>query len=208
MKKILITQRLTEASEYKEIRNALDIRWLDLLLELDLLPIPLLLNVDLSLYDDIDIRGVILTGGGNLFAQSQDQLSLLRNEHEKKCLDYSLERSIPVIGVCRGMLEIAEYFGSSIKKIKKHVGNRHRITSNINHKYKSLTDRIKNVNSYHNYAIDKLGNGLEPIVHSSEDNVIEAIVHEKHNIYAQMWHPERENPFDKNNGQLISTIFK
>ena len=99
------------------------------------------------------------------------------------------------------MLVVADYFGSTIKKIGKHVGSRHKIVSKTNHKYKNLTDKINIVNSYHNYAVDKLGNGLEAIIVSSEDNVIEAIVHEKYKIFGQMWHPEREKSFDLNNGQ-------
>ncbi len=207
MNRIGITQRLVREEKYDEIRNALDIRWQELLLSIDLIPIPLPLNVDLRSYNGLEINGIILTGGNDLFSQTQDELSILRDKHENQCIEYAIEKSLPIFGVCRGMQLIAEYFGSTLKKVENHVANRHRIISTIEHEYQLQFDSINHVASYHNYAIDVLGDELEVVGICPEDNVIEAIIHKKYKIFAQMWHPEREYPFDLNNCQIISSFF-
>ena len=86
MKRIGITQRLVHEEKYDEIRNALDIRWQELLLTIDLIPIPLPLNVDLCSYNGLEINGLILTGGNDLFSQTQKELSFLRDKHEIECI--------------------------------------------------------------------------------------------------------------------------
>ena len=66
MKKIGITQRLDYIKEYDEIRNSLDIRWQELLNSINIIPIPLPINLDLALLSDLKISGIILTGGNDL----------------------------------------------------------------------------------------------------------------------------------------------
>ena len=164
MKKIGITQRLVKEEKYDEIRDALDIRWQKLLLSIDLIPIPMPLNVDLQLYKDLEINGIILTGGNDLNSLSPNNLSFLRDKYENQCLEYALSKSIPIYGICRGMQLIAEYFGSTFKKIENHVATRHRIVSPIRHKYQKQFEKINDVNSFHNYSINILGDKLETIV--------------------------------------------
>ena len=60
---------------------------------------------------------------------------------------------------------------------------------------------------HHKYGIDKLGKDLIPISISPKDNSIEAIQHKDYKIFGQMWHPERENPFNANNCKIISFFF-
>jgi N5-(cytidine 5'-diphosphoramidyl)-L-glutamine hydrolase len=207
LNRVGITQRLVREEKYDEIRNALDIRWQDLLLSIDLIPIPLPINVDLRSYNGLELNGIILTGGNDLFSQTRNELSILRDKHENQCIEYAIEKSIPIFGVCRGMQLIAEYFGSSFKKIDNHVAKRHKIISINEHVYKKYFNKIDNVNSYHTYAIDILGDDLNAIGICPDDNVIEAIVHKKYKIFGQMWHPEREKPFDLYNCQIISSFF-
>jgi len=207
MRKICITQRLAEVTEYNEIRNSLDIRWQELLLSIDFIPIPLPLNVELHLHKDLEISGIILTGGNDLFSQSQNELSILRDKHEKQCIKYAIEKSIPILGICRGMELIAEYFGSTLKIIENHIAKHHKICSTTEHEYHKQFNNIEYVNSYHKYAIDILGNDLEAVAICPEDNVIEAIRHKSYKIFGQMWHPERDNPFDLNNCHIISSFF-
>ena len=142
-----------------------------------------------------------------MFSQTHNELSILRDKHENQCIEYAIKKSIPIFGVCRGMQLIAEYFGSSFKKIDNHVAKRHNICSTTEHEYQIQFANIKNVNSYHKYAIDVLGDELETVGICPDDNVIEAIQHKSHLIFGQMWHPERENPFNKFNCQLISNFF-
>jgi len=205
--RIGITQRLVREEKYDEIRNALDIRWQELLLSIDLIPLPIPINIDFSLYADLDLNGIILTGGNDLSSQSDNLLSNLRDKHEIECIRYSIENSIPLFGVCRGMQLIAEYFGSTFKRVENHVAKRHQIVLVKDHEYKNYFSKIKTVNSYHKYAINRLGEGLVSVGICPDDNTIEAIQHKNYKIFGQMWHPERDNPFDLNNRGIISSFF-
>tara|TARA_B100001013_G_C24542709_1_gene415319 strand:+ start:76 stop:705 length:630 start_codon:yes stop_codon:yes gene_type:complete len=208
MKKIGITQRLVKESKFDETRNALDIRWQELLISIDLIPIPIPVNVDLHLYNSFNLDGIILTGGNDLSSQNDNLLSKVRDKHEIECIKYALTNSIPLFGVCRGMQIIAEYYGSSFKKVDNHIAKQHHIKSINKHEYNKYFDNIKYVNSYHKYAINELGDELDLICVCPEDAVIEAIQHKKNKIFGQMWHPERDDPFDLNNSKIISSFFR
>ena len=140
-------------------------------------------------------------------SQSNDKLSILRDKHEYQCLEYAIENSLPIFGACRGMQIIAEYFGSTFKKVENHVSSRHKIKITGQSNFSSTLHKIENVNSYHNFAIDILGDDLRTVAICPDDNTIEAIQHKSHLIFGQMWHPERENPFNKYNSQFISSFF-
>jgi putative glutamine amidotransferase len=207
MKKIGITQRLDSIKEYDEVRCSLDIKWEELLKTIDAIGISLPINFDFNFLNDIDISGIILTGGNDLSSKSNDKLSSLRDKSENLYLKYALKKSLPVYGVCRGMQFLAEYFGSTLSEISNHVSCRHNITVIKESNFTSSLKKIKNVNSYHNFAIDQLGNDLEAIAICNDDNTIEAIEHRKNKIFAQMWHPERENPFNKYNIEVFRDFF-
>ena len=133
MKRIGITQRLEREEKFGEIRNSLDIRWQKLLLSLDLIPLPIPIKTDFSLYANLDLDGIILTGGNDLSSQSNNFLSELRDKHEIECIQFAIKNSIPLLGVCRGMQLIAEYFCSSFKKVDNHVAKRHHLVSVNDH---------------------------------------------------------------------------
>ena len=132
MNRIGITQRLVREEKYDEFRNALDIRWQELLLSIDLIPIPIPINIDFSHYADLGLNGIIFTGGNDLSSQSDNLLSKLRDKHEMESIRYAIGKSIPLFGVCRGMQLIAEYFGSTFKRIDGHIAKRHQIVSEKN----------------------------------------------------------------------------
>ena len=207
MHKIGITQRLIKEENFNEIRDALDIRWQELLSSISLTAIPIPLNTDMSFYDSLSLDGILLTGGNDLSSQADNLLSRLRDKHEKTCIKYAIDNSIPIFGVCRGMQIIAEYFGSTLKRVEGHIGTRHKIASINHHQYKDYINRMEKVNSYHAYSIDTIGNDLNVVGICPDDNVIEAIMHKEHKIFGQMWHPERESPFEPKNCELISSFF-
>ncbi len=207
MKRVAITQRLVSVMDYNEIRTSLDIRWTELLLAIDLIPIPVPFDLDLNLFAELGISGIILTGGNDLSIHSDDELSILRDNHERSCIDFAIENSIPVLGVCRGMQLIADYFGSTFVKVEHHVATKHKLDVIGNSIFKSFLKKADSVNSFHNYAIDKLGEGLNKVAIAPEDGVLEAIGHSKYNIFGQMWHPERDNPFNKYNLDLMRSLF-
>lgn len=191
MKKIALTQRIFKNESYFEIRETLDTNWGKLFDKFEFEP--LILPIEFG-FKKLKFDGLILTGGNDLSSISNDEIDEKRDVFEKSLLEYCIKNQIPVLGICRGMQVINEYFGGNLKKVKNHTAVKH------------ILDNGKEVNSYHNYAIDNLGEGLKTIAHS-EDGVVEIIQHEKHKIYAQMSHPERNAPFDEAEMDLIRSYF-
>lgn len=83
---------------------------------------------------------------------------------------------------------------------------RHRIKVSETSKYKSILKNLDSVNSFHNYAIDKMPKDFS-ISAKSEDDVIEAMVHNTLGIFAQMWHSERESPFCQAELEVFKKVF-
>jgi putative glutamine amidotransferase len=207
MKKILITQRLAENDTYFEQREMLDISWGKLFNQIGFLPIILPYEYDFEKYFfELDIHGVLLTGGNDLSILHDNELSFKRDTFEKKLIKYCIDNNIPIFGICRGMQIIADYFNSSFKKVDNQVNIRHRLVVNKNSKYLNLLDKLDNVNSFHNYVIDNFTDDFI-ISATNEDNMIKAIEHRSHKIFGCMWHSEREVPFDIKQLDLIKGFF-
>ena len=207
MKIIGITQRVFNHHEYKETREALDINWSRYIYELGFIPLILPININPNEYfKHFKIDGLLLSGGNDTYSKSNNELSKKRDEFEFSIINYSLNNSLPILGVCRGMLLINEFFNGDIEKINNHVAVNHCVTSSSKSKYHTLIKSIKNVNSFHNYSINKLGDDLTISAVDNFEN-IEAIEHKKHKIFGQMWHPERKSSFEKEQNELIKYFF-
>ena len=207
MKKIAITQRLISNDNYYEVREALDTRWAKLFEELDFIPIVLPIDINFKKYfKHFQIDGIFLTGGNDLNSLNTNDLSRLRDIFELNLISYGIENEIPIFGVCRGMQIVAKYFESTFKKVKNHVAVNHKLIVSQNSKYRDNLLKLDIVNSYHNFAIDKIGNNLI-ISAFSDDKSIEAIEHTKSKVFGQMWHSERQQPFKKEELRLIKTFF-
>ena len=154
----------------------------------------------------LNIDGIIFSGGDDLCSISKNDLSKLRDEKEKRILDYSIEECIPVYGVCRGMQFIAEYFGSTLNKISNHVAVNHKIKPAHSFWGSEYLNESKTVNSYHNYGINLLSDELSSVA-VTEDSSVEAFIHKTLKIFGQMWHPEREDPFKVFDLKLIQNFF-
>jgi putative glutamine amidotransferase len=208
MKIIAITQRLISNQSYFEIREALDIKWGKLLKKSNFIPIILPIEFGYKKYfESIKIDGIILTGGNDTNKMNNNNLSLKRDIFEKKLIKYAIKNHIPILGVCRGMQIIGEYFGASFKKVKGQVAIRHSLRINKKSRYLKELKKISTVNSFHNHAIDILPKNLI-ISATNQDGMIKSIEHKKYKIFGQMWHTERENNFKNNQINLIKKIFK
>lgn len=207
MKKIAITQRLIENNSYYEIRDGLDIRWAELFRELNYLPILLPTNYNFEKYFElIDINGIILSGGNDLGCLVNDELSKKRDIFEKEIIKFAIKEGIPILGICRGMHIIADYFNGNFEKIDGHVGTNHRIVVSDKSEFKEYLNKLNYVNSYHNYGIKKIPDGFI-LSAMSDDGIIEAMENEEHNIFCQMWHTERQFPFNDNELMIIKKLF-
>ena len=207
MKKILVTQRLIENDAYKEIREALDINCSKLLYDAGYLPVILPYEVDINDYfKNLDIDGVLLTGGNDLYSVNKSELSKKRDKFEYSLIELAIKFEIPLLGICRGMQIVANYFGSKLEKVNGQVNIKHPLIINKESTYYKELSNLSLVNSFHNFAVTNLSEELI-VSATNEQNIIKAIEHTKHKIFCQMWHSERENSFNKDEIKLIQRVF-
>ena len=203
--KIGISQRIVNEKNYVERRDAISHDWSNLLEKIDFIPvfIPNSLSDTTSFLESFGLSGMILSGGDDLGIHPD------RDKTELECLKFAIAKKVPLLGVCRGMQLINNFFGGSVVQNdnNKHVGNNHAIKI-LDPNISSIlrTDSII-VNSYHNNLItgDVLASELTSVAIDETDNSIECLLHEKYPILGVMWHPER-NP-DENNKTILQYFF-
>lgn len=197
VKIVLYTQRVEVVESYGERRDCADQNIPRFIEACGYLPIPLpnIRNIVEKLIEQIRPSGIILTGGNSLTKYGGDAPK--RDEAERRILDISIERDIPVYGFCRGMQIILDYFGCELEQVKGHVAVRHKISGAIGE---------LEVNSFHNQACCNVKNPLE-VLARTDDGVIEAICYREKRILGTMWHPERENPFVDADIRRVQELF-
>jgi N5-(cytidine 5'-diphosphoramidyl)-L-glutamine hydrolase len=203
--KIGITLRVVTAINYDEKRDALSQDWPKLLEELNIIPvyIPNTLENISNYLDELSLDGVIFSGGENIGENKE------RDCTEKKLLEYALSKKLPILGICRGMQLINEYFGGRLTKTNsdKHITKKHELQI-IDNKFQTLfQSSVINTNSYHSNLIMKnqIGKKLKPFVIFTNDDSVEGFFHETLPILGVMWHPERN--FGSDDKLILSTIF-
>lgn len=178
-------------------------------------------------FDNIkECSSLLLSGGDDIFPEfyndfdvknKKDEFVPERDGFEFRLLDYALQNTLPILGICRGMQLInCKLSGSLIKDIETIRGVNHRkIDDAIDREHdvivydKTLLQSIVEkgagvINSSHHQGIDRLGEGLK-VSAKSPDGIIEAIEWENKNgkefFLGVQWHPERmrdmESPFTK-----------
>ncbi len=200
-----ISLRIMKEPNYDESRDALSHDWAQFLEKINLIPILIpnnLKNIS-DFIDDLDIEGLILSGGDNLGEHP------IRDSTEKSLLEYSIKNKIPIFGVCRGMQIINDFFGGDIVKTstQNHVNTSHNINIKNSPNYKIFNLNSIEVNSFHNNIInsDILGDNLDPFA-IADDKTIEGFYHKTLPIMGVMWHPERSQ--NENNTQLLKKVFQ
>ena len=221
MKRIGITQRVVYVERIHERRDVLDQRWYNLAKSLGVLLIPIPNNlVSPSDYvTELDIQGLIFSGGNNIGIIDKkliegktlidDDVAYERDETETELLSWASESKIPVVGICRGMQLINTYFQGTQDKVNSssHVASNHRIefTSEL---YQNIYGSKTEVNSYHRYGIIKANLAKELQVDGVyNSNEVEAFSHEELPMHGIMWHPERYNEIRSKDLKLFSEIF-
>ena len=190
--RIGITLRVENIEKYNENRDAISQEWTSFIEKFDGIPIfiPNTLSNTKSFLDELNLDGIILSGGDN-FGENKN-----RDETEIESIKFGITEKIPILGICRGMQVLNNFFGGSIviSDKKEHVGVKHEI-SIVDKEIERLYSVKKiNVNSYHNNLILKpnLGQELKIFAKSISDDTIEGFMHESLPIFGVMWHPERE----------------
>ena len=148
-----------------------------------------------------NIHGIIFSGGNDLSKFKKSKENLFRDILEKKILYFAKKKKIPCLFVCRGMQLLADVEKLKIiKDYKKiHAGKNHKI----------LIDGKKiTVNSYHNFIIKKINKNFKVIGVCKKDNSIEIMKHDKKELLAFMFHPERYSPDQKKIDKIFKNFFK
>ena len=190
-----MTQRVQCIPEYGERRDALSQEWTVLAKSCGFLPL-LLPNdaaVVRTMLETLPPDGILLTGGNDLSAYGGDAPE--RDETERVLIEMSIEKKIPLLGICRGMQMLLDHFGVPLEQVENHVRVEHPLDSG------------ESVNSFHSWGTHHCGSPLL-VLHRSSDGVVEEISHAEYPwIHGMMWHPERYSPLREQDIQRIKEVF-
>ena len=117
-----------------------------------------------------------------------------------------MNRSIPILAICRGFQFVNDFFGGSLKNVQNHIKTNHDII--FQKKFLSFRKKkILNINSYHNYKIKNLANNFQNIAETN-DSSIEIAYAKQERILGLMFHPERKNFSQPSINKLVFNYFK
>ncbi len=159
------------------------------------------------------LAGVVITGGAfdvdpRTFGASSVHPSVrtkaLRTEFEWRLVEVSLERGLPLFGICGGEQLLNVVLGGTLvqhipddvpgalehEQSTPHDEPSHRVVIEPDTRLFQLLGAEVNVNSTHHQAVARLGSDLR-VSGRSSDGVIEAIEHTRsHFCLGVQWHPE------------------
>ncbi|WP_223788534.1 gamma-glutamyl-gamma-aminobutyrate hydrolase family protein [Marinicella meishanensis] len=148
----------------------------------------------------LNVQGLLLTGGNDLMSTQGQSVCWWRDQFETQLIDHATQAGMPVLGICRGMQLLNEYFGGSLTAVENHVHKEQAVIIKEGSK--------KRVNAYHHWGIN--GQTLAPEMMPwawSEDGVIKGICHRTHAVMGMMWHPERAHPDQTWTWQVVREFF-
>lgn len=172
---------------------------------------PLILPHGYSLEGLDGCSGLLLQGGDDVpslsVALRNDSLSTQRDLAEYAALQRALQLGLGVVGVCRGMQLINQYFGGTDSPLKGKVyGLDH--GSSIDWSSHDVylhpdsfvaqhlgSHLLRSCSSHHSRAIERLGVGVEAFGWA-HDGCIEAIQQTGRRILGIQWHPEDSTTHD------------
>lgn len=200
---IAVTQRvdtITHPSGMVERRDALDQAWTALLAAAGCttLAMPNHAPTALTLFDDLPVRGLLLTGGNDLASCGGDAPE--RDATEFALLAAARALRMPVIGVCRGMQLIQRAFGVALQPVEGHVARSQAVTIGA-HPEPEL------VNAFHRWGARETVPELKVWARSA-DGVVKAVRHVREPLTGLMWHPERLAPFATRDINLVRQVFQ
>lgn len=180
--RLIVSQRVDLPSGRGERRDALDQRLVAFLAQAGASPIPVPNALDAAARGawlrDVDPHGIVLSGGNDIGVMPE------RDATEADLLAFAHSRSLPLLGICRGMQMMAHAAGGRLARVAGHVRTRHVLTG----------PDARETNSYHEWALADCPPGYS-VTARSEDGGIEAIRHAALPWRGWMWHPERETEF-------------
>lgn len=206
LKRIGITMRVEFSSPHREPRDALARDWIacfeNHLPEVAWVPIPNLGRTVSQFLDRWEVGGVILAGGNDVGECP------LRDETESGIVAYCTRKRLPVLGVCRGLQLMQVLQGGTLVPVaSRHQGRNHTVRVGGAPIADLFPGPAIEVNSYHNHGvpIGRLAQTLQAWL-TSEDGLVEGLVHKTEPQIAVQWHPERPLP-DPDNARRLLRFF-
>ncbi len=207
IRRIGITLRIEHIKQYNEKRDAISHDWTKFLENFNSLPvfIPNTLSSTKQFLEEMKLDGLIMSGGDN----KGDDIE--RDKTEQEIIELAVKHEIPLLGICRGMQVINDFFGGklTVANDSKHVAKYHNVEL-VDNNYRKFfdTERIE-VNSFHNNIIknEMIGNDLQVFALSENDETVEGFYHKNLPIIGVMWHPEREQNI-KNESKLMKIFYE
>lgn len=192
--RVWVTQRVEVLADRGERRDALDRRWIPFVRAAGALAVPVPNDLDwvMAMLAHETPAALLLSGGNSLVSCGGDAPE--RDELENRLLDFSAERNIPVLAVCRGMQLLLERCGARLTAVGGHVAAEQVIT---------IAGERAQVNSYHDHGAHEAPPDLE-VWATADDGVLKAVRHRREPWTGIMWHPERLFPFRKADVQLLA----
>lgn len=169
--------------------------------------------------------GLILPGGGDItpafFGERNAGSGNIDTELDIlqfQALELAISKSIPVMGICKGMQIINVGLGGNLIQDLSPAScdihryeNGDRYHSSIIRQGTWLYDLYGEsavINSAHHQAVKRMGSGLYAIQWCPDDQCVEALSHETLPIIGVQWHPERiKQSFSKISGEPILSYF-
>ncbi|MCE7791804.1 gamma-glutamyl-gamma-aminobutyrate hydrolase family protein [Salipaludibacillus sp. CUR1] len=159
------------------------------------------------------LDGLLLTGGGRLrldkavsSSPSLRDTGKERYEFEMSLLERSINKSFPILGVCRGAQMMNEFFGGEVEVMAETTWPVHhqeiegisqseavhQILIDENSRLSEYTGaKEAAVNSFHRQYMSRIGKGLAVSAVSEKDRVAEVIEGEDHPwLIGTQFHPE------------------
>lgn len=199
--------RVVKSEGYGEVRDAIAHDWGNFLSfalpEVQWVPIPNTGERVLDFVRNWNLDGFILTGGNDIGEYP------LRDETEYKLLELAIKQRLPVLGICRGLQVVQTYLAGKLDKCPdgSHIAKPHFINFLDSGGIGELAGKRRMVNSFHSFGVTKTNlNGKLSAFAVTDDGWVEGASYEGL-IFAIMWHPEREYPFDKLDKMLIRKVF-
>jgi N5-(cytidine 5'-diphosphoramidyl)-L-glutamine hydrolase len=214
--RVALSLRVLRAQTYEEVRDAISHDWIIWLEKRGHTPllVPNALERPAEYLREMGAGLLILTGGNDSVqgqAPSSD-FEPVRTESEFRMLEFASDVKMPVLGVCRGMHVVNQFFNGQVRpdlpaNSLGHVARMHpvRVSGPIGN---DLGATQIQTNSFHNQSVlqGDLGDGLTSFAVCEEDNVIEGFAHENLPILGVQWHPERDNPAADIDDLLVSRL--
>jgi len=147
------------------------------------------------------LDGVLLAGGGDVDPRlygSDAEASLVnraRDNFEIALIQAATKMKLPILGICRGCQILNVAHGGTLQNLKgdAHFNlEGHSIDLAPQSRLANIlqTNRLPNVGSYHNQAVEKIAPNLRPAA-TGPGGVVEAVEGKgNHWVVAVQWHPE------------------